>query len=164
MSKQVSSYEVGGGIFMRGNKSMFDIQCTKVSLPHGEFAMVDPFVQIVIPQSLRQLVLQTAHDTSGHMGVKKTYKLLLKRFFWTKFKHDVSKYIKSCHKCQLTGKPNQSLKPAPLSPIPVISQPFEHLIVDCVGPLPQSKAGKARQGKFIYIAHFIHSGNSKCVT
>jgi len=24
--------------------------------------------------------------------------------------------------------------------------------------------GKARQGKFIYIAHFIHSGNSKCFT
>ncbi len=23
---------------------------------------------------------------------------------------------------------------------------------------------KARQGKFIYIAHFIHSGNSKCFT
>jgi len=25
-------------------------------------------------------------------------------------------------------------------------------------------SGKARQGKFIYIAHFIHSGNSKCFT
>jgi len=23
---------------------------------------------------------------------------------------------------------------------------------------------KARQGKFIYIAHFIHSGNSNCFT
>lgn len=33
------------------------------------------------------------------------------------------------------GKPNQSLKPAPLCPIPVICNPFEHLIIDCVGPL-----------------------------
>ncbi len=24
--------------------------------------------------------------------------------------------------------------------------------------------GGSRQGKFIYIAHFIHSGNSKCFT
>jgi len=24
--------------------------------------------------------------------------------------------------------------------------------------------GKARQGKFIYIAHFIRNGNSKCFT
>ncbi len=110
-------------------------------VPRGEFAIGDPVLQIVIPQSLRQLVLQTAHDAFGHMGVKKTFKLLLKCFFWPKLKGDVSKYIKSCHTCQLTGKPNQSLKPAPFYPIPVISQPFEHLIVDCVGPLPRSKAG-----------------------
>lgn len=53
----------------------------------------------------------------------------------------MSKYIKSCHTCQLTGKPNQSLKPAPLYPIPAISQTFEYLIIDCVGPFKKSKAG-----------------------
>ncbi len=78
-------------------------------VPHGEFVIGDPVLQIVVPQSLRQLVLQTAHDASGHLGVKKTYKLLLKRFFWPKLKRDISKYIKSCQTCQLTGKPNQSL-------------------------------------------------------
>lgn len=41
----------------------------------------------------------------------------------------------------MTGKPSQSVKPAPLCPIPVILQPFEHLIIDCVGPLPCSKPG-----------------------
>jgi len=35
---------------------------------------------------------------------------------------------------------HQALKPAPLRPIPSVCQPFEHLIVDCVGPLPRSKA------------------------
>lgn len=117
-----------------------DVLCRKW-VPHGEFVIGDPVVQVVVPQSLRQVVLKTAHDTSGHLGVKKTYKLLLKNFFWPKLKRDVSKYIKSCQTCQLTGKPNQSVKPAPLYPIPAISQPFEHLIVDCVGPLPKSKAG-----------------------
>ncbi len=107
-------------------------------VPHGEFVIGDPVLQIVVPQSLRQLVLQTAHDASGHLGVKKTYKFLLKRFFWPKLKRDISK---SCQTCQLTGKPNQSIKPAPLYPIPAVSQPFEHLIVDCVGPLPRSKMG-----------------------
>ncbi len=29
---------------------------------------------------------------------------------------------------------------------------------------PSSNLGKARQGKFICIAHFIHIGNSKCFT
>lgn len=44
-----------------------------------------------------------------------------------------------CHKCQLTDKHNQTLKPVLLCP--AISQPFEYLMVDCVGPLPSSKSG-----------------------
>lgn len=52
-----------------------------------------------------------------------------------------SAYIKTWHVCQLTGKPNQSIKPAPLQPIPVVREPFTHLIVDCVGPLHCAKSG-----------------------
>lgn len=107
-------------------------------VPHEECVIVEPMFQVVVPQSLRQLVLQTTHDTSGHLGVKKTYRLLLKQFFWPKIKRDISKYM-SCQTCQLTGKPNQSAKPAPLYPIPSISQPFEHLLIGCVGQLPRLK-------------------------
>ncbi len=96
---------------------------------------------MVVPKKICDLVLKTAHDSSGHLGVKKTYQLILRSFFWPKLKRDVSTYIKTCHTCQVTGKPNQTLKPAPLFPIPVVNQPFEYLIVDCVGPLPKSKAG-----------------------
>ena len=39
------------------------------------------------------------------------------------------------------GKPNQVIPPAPLCPIPVMGEPFEKVIVDCVGPLPRTKAG-----------------------
>lgn len=87
------------------------------------------------------LVLKVAHDESGHFGVKKTYLNILKHFFWPRVKKDVAAYIKICHVCQLTGKPNQSVNPAPLQPILVLNEPFEHLIVDCVGPLPCSKSG-----------------------
>ena len=41
----------------------------------------------------------------------------------------------------MTGKPNQVIPPAPLYPIPVMDEPFFHVIVDCVGPLPKSKTG-----------------------
>lgn len=33
------------------------------------------------------------------------------------------------------------IPPAPLVPIPVLGEPFEHVIVDCMGPLPKSKSG-----------------------
>lgn len=41
------------------------------------------------------------------------------------------------------GKANQSIKRAPLCLIPAMGQPFEHLIIDCVGPLPRSKSGNS---------------------
>ncbi|XP_062373894.1 uncharacterized protein LOC134062039 [Sardina pilchardus] len=112
-------------------------------IPHFGRYVGKPMMQIVIPESVRPLVLKTAHDNMGHLGVKKTYDYLMQYFYWPRIKRDVSKFIRTCHTCQLTGKPNQAIKPVPLSPIAVASNPFDHLIIDCVGPLPKSKSGNA---------------------
>ncbi|KAI2643088.1 Retrovirus-related Pol polyprotein from transposon 17.6 [Labeo rohita] len=110
--------------------------------PYSDHALGEPIFQIVIPEALRGLVLKTAHgDVAGHLGVKKTYHSLMCYFFWPRLKRDVASFIKTCHTCQIVGKPNEVLSPAPLYPIPVMSTPFEHLTVDCVGPLSPSKAG-----------------------
>ena len=99
--------------------------------------------QVVVPAEYRTHVLSVAHesDWSGHLGVNKTYQLLLKHFFWPGIKGDVVKYCRSCHVCQLVGKPNQVVPPAPLHPIPVVGEAFDRVIVDCVGPLPRTKSG-----------------------
>uniref|UniRef100_A0A9J7X6G8 Integrase catalytic domain-containing protein n=1 Tax=Cyprinus carpio carpio TaxID=630221 RepID=A0A9J7X6G8_CYPCA len=39
------------------------------------------------------------------------------------------------------GELNQVIPPAPLMPIPALGEPFERVIVDCVGPLPKTKSG-----------------------
>lgn len=99
-------------------------------------------LQVVVPSKFRKAVMELAHNrVAGHTGVRKTYDRIVRRFFWPRLKRDVSSYVRSCHVCQLTGKPNQKIPVAPLQPIPAVSNPFEHLIVDCVGPLPRSKAG-----------------------
>nr|XP_045603076.1 uncharacterized protein LOC123761177 [Procambarus clarkii] len=41
----------------------------------------------------------------------------------------------------MAGKANQPVPKAPLCPIPSIGEPFEHLILDIVGPLPPSTSG-----------------------
>lgn len=100
------------------------------------------YVQVVVPLKFRQSVVGLAHDgVAGHMGVRKTYDRLQRRFFWPGLKRNVAKYIRTCHVCQLTGKPNQKIPVALLQPIPAISKPFEYLQIDCVGPLPRSKSG-----------------------
>lgn len=50
-------------------------------------------------------------------------------------------YCRTCHVCQVVGKPNQVVKPVPLIPIPAFGEPFSKVVVDCVGPLPRTKSG-----------------------
>ena len=51
----------------------------------------------------------------------------------------MTKWCKECHTCQLGGKPNQNILQAPLHPIPAFDEPFSHIIIDCVVPLPKTK-------------------------
>lgn len=83
--------------------------------------------QVVVPSTYRSQVLSLAHDHpwSGHMGVTKTYNRVLKHFFWPGLKSDVVQHCRTCHVCQVAGKPNQVIPPAALCPIPVMGEPFE---------------------------------------
>ncbi|XP_027128228.1 uncharacterized protein LOC109142602 [Larimichthys crocea] len=99
--------------------------------------------QIVVPSAYRPDILHLAHDhcLAGHMGVRKTLDRVMRHFFWPGVKNDVAQHCKTCHVCQIVGKPNQKIPPAPLHPIPAIGEPFEHILIDCVGPLPRTKSG-----------------------
>lgn len=95
--------------------------------------------QVVVPDIFREQILCLA--LSGHLGVNKTSNRIIRYFYWPGLKSAVSKYCRSCHVCQLSGKPNQGIPNAPLHPIPVLSEPFGRIIIDCVGPLPKTKSG-----------------------
>ena len=87
-------------------------------------------------------VISLAHDgIHGHLRIHKTYHKILAHFYWPGLRSDVSRYIKGCHICQLVGKPNRPIPPAPLHPIPVVNEPFHKVLVDCVGPLHKTRKG-----------------------
>jgi len=50
-------------------------------------------------------------------------------------------YCKSCHTCQVVGKPNQMPNPAPLKLIPAIEESFSRVLVECMEPLPKTRSG-----------------------
>lgn len=120
-----------------------DLLLRKWTPPHSRDLGWNTVFQLVVPVKFRLQVLTLGHDhdLAGHLGVKKTYDRILRYFFWPGLKADVVKHCKSCHRCQLAGKPNQRIPPAPLRPIPAIGEPFERIILDCVGPLPKTKSG-----------------------
>ena len=86
--------------------------------------------QVVLPRVYRSNVLNLAHETpmAGNLGVNKTYRKILNRFYWPGLRKDVKNYCRTCHTCQLVGKPNQKPPPAPLKPIPVTNEPFSLML------------------------------------
>ncbi|XP_070548324.1 uncharacterized protein [Ptychodera flava] len=99
--------------------------------------------QVVVPKVYRNEILHLAHKVpmGGHLGINKTMDKILKHFFWPGMRKDVSEYCKSCHTCQVVGKPNNVTPVAPLQPIPAFGEPFSKIVIDCVGPLPVTKSG-----------------------
>ena len=96
---------------------------------------------IVVPKVYCHEVISIAHDRplGGHLGITKTHDKVSQHFWWPKIRQDISEYIKTCHTCQMVGKPNQKIPPAPLKPIPAFGEPFSRVIIDCVGPPPKTK-------------------------
>jgi len=94
----------------------------------------------VVPQKYHNAILYLAHDIpmAGHLGVNKRHRRVLNHLGISR---DVKKFCNSCHTCQVVGKANQKPKVVPLKPIPIAKEPFSHVIIDCVGPLPKTKKG-----------------------
>lgn len=99
--------------------------------------------QVVLPLRYRKEVMRLAHEAAmaGHLGVGKTEEKIMRHFHWPCMHRDVVEFVRSCHACQVSGKPNQKIPVAPLSPLPVVVEPFSRVVIDCVGPLPKTKKG-----------------------
>ena len=95
--------------------------------------------QIVIPESLKTIVLKEVHDHSGHLGFKKTFDRVKSCFYWPGYEKDVECWVKQCERCQRRNPP-QPNPPAPLGTIEA-TRPFERLSWDIMGPLPTSSTG-----------------------
>ena len=130
LSAERSCFYMHGEVLMRKYKS----------LDTPASAVWDVKHQIVVPQPMRRDMIQMTHESMyAHLGIKKTVTSLQKYFYWKSIWRDVRDYCKCCEVCQKAGKPNQVIKPVPLNPIPVVSEPFSKVIIDCVGPLPKTK-------------------------
>ena len=97
---------------------------------------------MVIPKTLRKEILFWLHDDviSGHLGFKKTWDKVKKRFFWPKMLATVKNYVFSCQKCNAQKSTNR--KPAGfMQPVTPTDTPFEKIGIDKMGPFPISSSG-----------------------
>ena len=86
-------------------------------------------------------MLELGHEIplAGHLGVEKTRQRILRRFYWPTVFKDMEEYCQCCERCQKSNP--RKVQPAPLIPLPVITEPFRRIAMDIVGPLPRSRLG-----------------------
>ena len=94
---------------------------------------------LALPESRRKRVLELAHERLGHMGARRVKALVRQKFAWPGMGQDIIKYCRSCVHCQKAAK--HPARKVPLMERAVLSEPFEVMAVDLVGPFPLGKGG-----------------------
>ncbi|XP_076456339.1 uncharacterized protein LOC143290708 [Babylonia areolata] len=99
--------------------------------------------QVCVPKSLRTSVLRLGHDApmSGHLGMQRTRDRIFPHFYWPGMCADIRRYVQSCVRCQKTVAKGRIPK-VPLVKMPLVSEPFDRVAVDIIGPIsPPSESG-----------------------
>ena len=137
---EVENLDLSKGAFVNDNGLIYRLSRPLVS-PSNEDSNIKK--ELLIPKCHRELILKEAHEGpwGGHLGISKTLNNVRRNFYWPTVKKDVVRHCKSCHVCQVVGKPNETVPKAPLFPIPAVSEPFSEILIDIVGPLPKSSSG-----------------------
>jgi hypothetical protein len=97
--------------------------------------------QVVIPNDelLKRSILYELHDAyySGHFGETKSIQAVQRMYWWPGMIKDIKRYVQACPTCQRNKAPNN--KPAGLlQPLPVPTEPWQHVTMDFITQLPQS--------------------------
>ncbi|CEF61675.1 Reverse transcriptase domain and Integrase, catalytic core domain and Ribonuclease H-like domain-containing protein, partial [Strongyloides ratti] len=87
----------------------------------------------VIPKQLRKTVIEMVHDGNGHVGYRKTWRLLKMLAYWPNYKKEVRNHIRSCDICQKYSDMRPELPLLKHSQLP--TEPFRVIAID-VGVVP----------------------------
>ena len=77
------------------------------------------------------------------MSVKRTNARISYTFFWPNLNEDCRDYIKTCSVCQLKA-PVTYRDRVPITPIPRADRVFDHLFIECMGPLISGEGQKVK--------------------
>ena len=94
---------------------------------------------LVLPKAFRHRVLEMSHDKMQHMGARRVTQLVKKRFTWPGVGKDIINFCRACPTCQRCDK--RKGRQALMMERPVMSEPFEVIGVDLVGPFKVGKGG-----------------------
>ena len=101
--------------------------------------------QLVVPQGLRETVLDQLHDSKlsgGHFAFQKTLDRARQRFWWTNMRKDLERKCENCTLCQARSTAGKK-RIAPLQTINVGIR-FSKVAADIRGPVTRAKTSGAK--------------------
>ncbi|XP_057713151.1 uncharacterized protein K02A2.6-like [Corythoichthys intestinalis] len=104
----------------------------------------------VIPSSLRQRILNMAHD--GHLGIVRVKQRCRSLVWWPGIDRDIETMVKDCTACLISGKTGPPPTP-PLQPLQWPATPWSHIQVDICGEFH----GTPHHQRFLLVAYDLHS-------
>jgi hypothetical protein len=105
---------------------------------------------------------EASYRTAGHRGFQKTYDAMARLYFWFGMYADTKAWISSCPACA-KGKRRTIAGHGTaqhMGLVPMKYPPFERVVIDLIGPLPESREGM----KYILISVDAHSSETKLAT
>nr|XP_034316843.1 uncharacterized protein LOC117686229 isoform X2 [Crassostrea gigas] len=130
-SGQLKHFSDGGFSKMCERKQMLFREFCSPKVSSGKL-----FRQLIVPRKYRTIVMKIAHETlmGGHLGSKKTTDRVVSEFYWPGIQSDIRRFCRSCDVCQRTI-PKGKVPAVPLGQMPLITEAFQRVAVDLIGPL-----------------------------
>ena len=93
------------------------------------------------PESLIQVILQAAHDESGHNRFPRTYSAIQRLYYWKGIKEDVLQHCRNCYTCQLHKTAAVKFEAKHFKPS---LKPMDFIAMDLIGEfhLPSSQGNR----------------------
>ena len=93
------------------------------------------YARPLIPATMRHEIMQIFHSLQ-HAGSKATLRAIAERYYWPKMGTDIADFVAACVHCNRV-KSAKYVSP-PLAHKPVIPRRFSDIMLDIIGPLPES--------------------------
>lgn len=90
----------------------------------------------VVPDDWKKAVFNCMHALA-HLGSRATQRLIGRSFVWHRMRKDIAQWCRECVDCH-SSKVQTHIR-APVTAMEVPEEPFTHIHVDLVGPLPPSR-------------------------
>ncbi|UYV77655.1 hypothetical protein LAZ67_15001827 [Cordylochernes scorpioides] len=87
--------------------------------------------RVVVPDTLRNKLLQKAHEWYNHPGITQLTRLITSQYYWDGMTKDINNYVRKCKICQIVKPPKGPLY-GEMGTLPLAKEPYELMSIDTV--------------------------------